>query len=808
MTRRKFFVTFIFAIATIAVPLILHTKPALAANASEFRSGNIIDDSVFFNSTAMNPTQIQNFLNAKVTTCDTNGSQIYSGSTTRASYGTSKGYPPPYTCLKDYSQSTPTKAAEAGLCDQYNGGVKNSAQIIYDVSRACGINPQVLLVVLQKEQSLISDTWPWSIQYRSATGFGCPDTAPCDSEYYGFFNQVYHGARIYKKYARDASQFNYRAGRNNNILYNPNAACGSTPIFLTNQATAGLYNYTPYQPNAAALNNLYGTGDACSAYGNRNFWRMFTDWFGNTNLPTIIKPASGTSIYIQANGYKFYVPSFEVLNEFGLNTGPQTIDDNTFNSIPLASPSNGHSSSIGTVVKSPSDSDDDGGSIYLVTGGRKFLFRTTQQMADFGYDSSSISYLPLAFINSIPSDGVLSNSVQLPGSSFFQINSFSKRLITDSVTYQSVNTDGNLSRVSNYLVSQIPSGDPLAVNPIMLASTSGTFYLYTNNSYYYITSPDALDCWNFGSNFSLYPYRLPNDSYIAPVVGPSPLNCTGVDSVNDYFVFDRGKKIAVPSIYGFSKPAMNSALTGLIDRLPVRSNQLGRALKAQNNPVVWYLEGGARKPVPSTLDFSPLGITSAAIDTINDNAANSLPSSGIKLSVGSAVKATGGASIYIVTSDNEKTLVATPEDFVSYGYRWGEIRNITQSVLDASYPTAGTALSRYLYTDNEGIFLMDSNSCYGLTSTQAQAYGRPLTAGAAGQSYSWTIFPYLRLVNCTNASIYIKASNSPTIYQMSGGVKQPISTWGRLVTLSQQSNPYVLILNPSIVASFTTGSTL
>lgn len=29
------------------------------------------------------------------------------------------------------------------------------------------------------------------------------------------------------------------------------------------------------------MSNLYGTGDSCSAYGNRNFWRMYTDWFGS-----------------------------------------------------------------------------------------------------------------------------------------------------------------------------------------------------------------------------------------------------------------------------------------------------------------------------------------------------------------------------------------------------------------------------------------------------------------------------------------------------------------------------------------------
>lgn len=52
-------------------------------------------------------------------------------------------------------------------------------------------------------------------------------------------------------------------------------------MLIRNQATASLYNYTPYQPNAAALAAGYGTGDACSSYGNRNFWNYFSDWFGN-----------------------------------------------------------------------------------------------------------------------------------------------------------------------------------------------------------------------------------------------------------------------------------------------------------------------------------------------------------------------------------------------------------------------------------------------------------------------------------------------------------------------------------------------
>ena len=61
---------------------------------------------------------------------------------------------------------------------------------------------------------------------------------------------------------------------------NPNPACGSSPVYLQGRATAALYNYTPYQPNRAAL---AGTNDGCGAYGNLNFWRLYTDWFGSTN---------------------------------------------------------------------------------------------------------------------------------------------------------------------------------------------------------------------------------------------------------------------------------------------------------------------------------------------------------------------------------------------------------------------------------------------------------------------------------------------------------------------------------------------
>jgi len=256
-----------------------------ALSGNEFVAGRIIDDAVFFNPNTMNTGDIQAVLNAKVPVCDTNGTQpkTAGSSQTRAQWAAANNQPqPPYICLKDYSQSIQGSSVDAYCGGRIGADTKSAAQIIYDVSQACGVNPKVLIVLLQKEQSLVTDDWPWPIQYRSATGYGCPDTAPCDEQYYGFFNQVYNAARQFQRYVKQSSLFDFVSGQTANIQYNPNASCGSSSVFLQNQATAGLYNYTPYQPNATALSNIYGSQtDGCSAYGNRNFWRLYIDWFGS-----------------------------------------------------------------------------------------------------------------------------------------------------------------------------------------------------------------------------------------------------------------------------------------------------------------------------------------------------------------------------------------------------------------------------------------------------------------------------------------------------------------------------------------------
>jgi hypothetical protein len=233
-----------------------------------------------------------------------------------------------YTCLKDWRDTSRTTAADA-MCGPYTGATdERASRIIYKVAQACGINPQVILATLQKEQGLVTHTWPSDWRYRIAMGQGCPDTAACDTRYYGFFNQVYGAAWQFKRYANPPGTSRYftwyAPGNTWNIQYNPASSCGSSPVFVANQATADLYYYTPYQPNAAALAAGTGTGDDCSAYGNRNFYHYFTEWFGTVRGSgmVLVRTATDPAVYLISNGRRWHVSDGDDLASLSSVFGP------------------------------------------------------------------------------------------------------------------------------------------------------------------------------------------------------------------------------------------------------------------------------------------------------------------------------------------------------------------------------------------------------------------------------------------------------------------------------------------------------
>ncbi|TFV64179.1 hypothetical protein E4P41_02800, partial [Geodermatophilus sp. DF01-2] len=249
----------------VALVAVVTPTPAAAADLREFDPGNIISDTVFFDAGAMSPAAVQTFLSEK-------GARCVRGN---------DGSP----CLKDYVGATTSWAPSSYCPGGYSGsGAESAAMIVYKVAQACGVNPQVLLVTLQKEMGFVRTTNPTAKMYERAMGYACPDdgTGRCDPAYAGLQNQLYRAASQYQRYVQNPTRYSYRAGVVNNILYHPYNDCGRQAVAIRNGATAALYNYTPYVPNRAALDAGYGSGDGCSSYGNRNFFSYFTDWFGST----------------------------------------------------------------------------------------------------------------------------------------------------------------------------------------------------------------------------------------------------------------------------------------------------------------------------------------------------------------------------------------------------------------------------------------------------------------------------------------------------------------------------------------------
>lgn len=473
--------------------LFLFSSTASAFSGSDWRAGNIIDDGVFYNNQSMSALDIQGFLSGQMPNCDTWGSKPSEyGGGTRAQYATSKGYAPPYTCLRDYNE---------------NG--KSSAQIIKLAADTYNISPRTLLVTLQKEQRLVSDDWPWSIQYRSAMGYGCPDTAACDTQYYGLTNQVMNAARQFRLYANSPNSYRYKPFQNNTVYFNPNLSCGSTNLYIENFATAGLYNYTPYQPNQSSLNNLYGSGDGCGAYGNRNFWRYFNDWF-RTTRSYFGTTASSSSPYSKSPCNISYFDTTSV----GRLYNPDTADFLYTTSITEACLAKSYGYIWdGVVMRSAMNSETDSIPVYRIANSERHLFTTSSgvrndYIQNYGYHDEGVGFYVYSTSSSdrLPLNGLQKGPTFMLSSAGKEVESY-----VNSYGYFSFGTIAYTKKMSG---SQAP----------VYRLTRSNIRLYTSSpmerlsalSAYGFTDEGAVsqnDSIPNESNYPLYRLRSPSGVY-------------------------------------------------------------------------------------------------------------------------------------------------------------------------------------------------------------------------------------------------------------------------------------------------------
>jgi len=410
--------------------IFVESKNVNAVTGSDWNAGNIIDDLLFYDNNSMSTSDIQNFLNSKVSSCDTNGTKPASeygrSDITHARYAALQGWAgPPYICLKDYYQVPRNDQVISNFTDRTQpkpAGSLSAAEIIKKAADTYGVSPKALLVTLQKESlSLIPDTWPLLSQYKNAMGYACADTSPCQPQYEGFYNQMMNASRQFKLYKDNPGSYRYKPFQDNKIYYNPGPctatdpegnciarnpdACGSSIVAIKNYATAGLYNYTPYQPNQSALNNLYGSGDSCGAYGNRNFWRIYNDWFGSTHGDLVSSSDGG--VYLIENGTKRPFPNEIIFLSYSYKwSNVVTISSTELSLIPdgAAMPFNAHLRD-GHLVTSQS------GGIYVIENGLKRPFPNEATFFSYSYKFSDALVISSAELSLIPDGAAMTPKI-------------------------------------------------------------------------------------------------------------------------------------------------------------------------------------------------------------------------------------------------------------------------------------------------------------------------------------------------------------------------------------------------------------
>ena len=135
-----------FMISTLSFLLTKNLKESKAYDISKFNAGNIISDYTMSNVGTMTEAQIQEFLTSKNPCNDRNIQRA--ANFPGYKYHIENGK---FVCLSEETF-------------EYNGEKQTAARVIFEASRDFQINPQVLITLIEKEQSLVTDTWPNHIQ--------------------------------------------------------------------------------------------------------------------------------------------------------------------------------------------------------------------------------------------------------------------------------------------------------------------------------------------------------------------------------------------------------------------------------------------------------------------------------------------------------------------------------------------------------------------------------------------------------------------------------------------------------------------
>lgn len=795
-------------LATAIMMPLLYTSSVQALSSADWSAGYIVDDTTFTNKNDMSIAEIQTFLNQGVGTgtygrvagqCDTNGiAQSELGGGTRAQYGAANGTPAPFTCLKDYYEVPKTSPGLGMPANNYGGlpiptGAKSAAELIWNAAQKYNINPKVLLVKLHTESAgpLTTDDWPVLAQYRYAMGAHCPDSGPngsanCDPNYAGFSIQISEAAALMRYYLdnMDQSWWPYaKPNTTNNILWNVAATgCGASNVYIETHATAALYTYTPYQPNQAALNNLSGIGDGCSAYGNRNFWRVFNNWFGPTN-GYIIRTSEDGKMYMRGQGNTYYyITSSDQLKNIGYGSTVNRVLNTTINYLSSMT----SAGDLPNLVRFGNGSE-----VYLIDSGNRYYISYTAYQS---FGSPAVGNLLGTYYNSLYDAPTLTSVVRQYGdSNLYAVQSGKRHYIGGPTVYNSGGFNSQpITSLSSFTIQNLPIGAPLL--------QAGTLIESSDTQQYGIIKTD-IQTQQPISNTVAKSLTVPiyTDTSLALnqlTINGSTATFLVKDSLNDLYMIDGNSKYSVSAsqLQSLGKTANdfvlvdNPFLSSLITRV---SNSQSLLVRVAWTGTVYNVINSELFSVSSLQDFNALGYNFNNVLDISKNTLDNLFINYGRSMVtnGSLFRVNTDPTIYLMGYDSKTHVVQGGDVFNDFGFQYSDVTSINSQTFQNL--TTGNLLQNFFSAPDGSEWGASNGSRYWISPSLSTQYRSSIDL------YTDLMSKNINLMGIgKNLTRFIRINASKNVYYITGSTKELLNSpsafannggtdWSQVISVSQ-----------------------
>jgi hypothetical protein len=714
-------------------------QPAASAHAED--KGNLISNAIFINQSTMTESQIQNFINAF-----------------------------PQSCLLPQNQPgglSPVTFKEPLGYFSYGNDV-SPARIIWKASQLYGLNPQVLLATLEKEQNLVTGAAGCAVwKYNSSMGYNCPDgsenalkdypnigvsrTCVAQESNATFSRQVNHAAWQFR-FDKERADGNLDWGGDGNVWYYGRMTQGNrarqigqpatyydgytvidgVSIYLANGATASLYNYTPHF---------------------NSFYTIFTRWFGSTQYGDFVRTLDNATVYLVGDKIKYPISDASLLGAASTLGAVDFVPQSYLDSVPTGA-------LLGRTIQSPD------GTIYFYDSSIKLPFTSCAMVSAYGSSCGGAALLTQSQINKFVTGPSMTNGMKTTSGRTYYVESGAKREVLDSQSLSNAGISVGYNVLTDQSLSNLTQGMPFVRDNVIIKNrqNDSARYLMSGGVKMQITNTPSIM-----NAFSSLPQGMLDGQSIDKLSSGAAVGGLIKDENGTAYLLTPDGKKTVPNPQSFPSSSITALPSQLISQLSGSGSASNPSLiKSYDNETVYAVVNGQKRPLVAMEDLKSItGQSSPYIAWLSNEFVNSIPTGNIIVGAGRLVKTPTSATVYMTDGYDKLIPMSTFDTVIDMGVPL-PIRVISDTIL-SKYTVDSTILSSYI-------------SCNGNTYVTIGGFIYPIVIDGKNARILQSQTCNMLTVKSTLPG-FLLAPNG-TIFQFKEGKIYPISSWSKYTSLS------------------------